>query len=291
MAGATGTPVKVFISYRRDDSAPYAGRLYDRLADAIGQENIFMDVDSISFGLDFADAIGTAVSSCDVLLAIIGPEWLTISDRDRRRLDDPDDFVRLEIEAALERNVRVVPVLVDEAELPARADLPESLQPLVRRQTLRLSHDQFRLETQRLLDDLTRLSGGSAPPGPAAGAAVAAPLLPPVVAPAAGPTAPLPAPAPTVSVIVAQGKLLTLSVQLAAQHVIEIDNTSFFGIIRVDGEPVVKKVNPEGAHTLILDDHDTPIAATLSFGTTWGAKLKDVVLRIGDQVIYQSDSS
>lgn len=289
MAGATGTPVKVFISYRRDDSAPYAGRLYDRLADAIGQENIFMDVDSISFGLDFADAIGTAVSSCDVLLAIIGPEWLTISERDRRRLDDPDDFVRLEIEAALERNVRVVPVLVDEAELPARDDLPESLQPLVRRQTLRLSHDQFRLETQRLLDDLTRLSGGTAPPGPAAGATVAPPLLPPVTAPTAGPTASLPAPAPTVSVVVAQEKLLTLSVQLAAQHVIEIDNTSFFGIIRVDGEPVVRKVNPEGAHTLILDDHDTPIAVTLSFGTTWGAKLKDVVLRIGDQVLYQSD--
>jgi TIR domain len=280
MAGST----KVFISYRRDDSAPYAGRLYDRLADAIGQENIFMDVDSISFGLDFAEAIQNAVSGCDVLLAIIGPEWLTISTEKGRRLDDPDDFVRLEIEAALERNVRVVPVLVDEAELPTREELTESLRPLVRRQTLRLSHDQFRLETQRLIDDLTRLSGGLPPPAATEGAAPPPTLTPPPEVTPARPTS------PTVSALVEQTKILVLAVQLSEQHMIEVDNSGFFGLIKVDGQQVVKKVNPEGSHALILDDQGTPVAATLSFGTNWSAGLKDVVLRIGDQVLYKKDS-
>ena len=289
MAAGTGAPTKVFISYRRDDSAPYAGRLFDRLADAIGIENIFMDVDSISFGLDFAEAIRTAVASCDVLLAIIGPEWLTISERGRRRLDDPDDFVRLEIEAALERNVRVVPVLVDEAELPTREELPESLQALVRRQTLRLSHDQFRLETQRLIDDIRRLSGTTgratttAPPSPEA----AVPSPPET-------SAPLPPPgattaAPTVKVLVEQPKILTLSVELAQSHVIEIDNTNFFGLIKVDGQQVVKRVNPEGTHNLVIDDGGTQTLLNLSFGTTWSAALKDVVLRLGDQVLYENE--
>lgn len=284
MTLATGTSLKIFISYRREDSAPYAGRLYDRLAGEIGQENIFMDVDSIAYGLDFGEAIRTAVSSCDVLLAIIGPQWLNISGRGRRRLDDPDDYVRLEIEAALERDVRVVPVLVDEAELPGREDLPESLQPLVRRQTLRLSHDQFRVETQRLLDDLSRLPGRAAVPATASDVPGAGQLPPP-------PSATQPPTVPTVVVVIEQPKVVALSVQLAARHLIEVDNTAFFGLIKVDGQEVVKRVNPEGSHTLILDDNGTPIVATLSFGTTWGAKLKDVVLRIDDQILYPSDDT
>ena len=297
MAAATGTPAKIFISYRRDDSAPYAGRLYDRLADAIGQENIFMDVDSISFGLDFAEAIREAVAACDVLLAIIGPEWLTIEERGRRRLDNPDDFVRLEIEAALERNVRVVPVLVDEAELPPRSDLPESLQALVRRQTLRLSHDQFRLETERLIKDIVGLSGpaAAAPGQPAETATPVAPVAP-VTTPVATPP-PLPPPAadpsaaaqPVVTALVETPKLLTLSIQLTSSHIVEIDNTNFFGLIKVDGQQVVKKVNPEGTHTLIVDDGGAQTVLNLSFGTTWSASLKDVVLRFDDQILYENE--
>jgi len=305
MAAGTGAPTKIFISYRRDDSSANAGRLYDRLADAFGAENIFMDVDSISFGLDFAEAIGRAVASCDVLLAIIGPEWLTISERGRRRLDDPDDFVRLEIEAALERNVRVVPVLVDEAELPSREELPESLQALVRRQTLRLTHDQFRIETQRLIEDLHRLSGtppitASAPSANAPSAAAPSATAPITAAPATTvppppePSAPLPPPAagtplPAVKVLVEQPKILTLSVELSQSHIIEIDNTNFFGLIKLDGEQVVKKVNPEGTHNLIVDDGGTQTLLNLSFGTTWSAALKDVVLRLGNKVLYEKD--
>jgi hypothetical protein len=279
---------KVFISYRRDDSAPFAGRLYDRLTDVIGQENIFMDVDSISLGLDFAEVIRTAVTSCDVMLAIIGPAWATISEDGRRRLDDPDDFVRLEVETALERGIRVVPILVDGAELPEREELPTTLQPLVRRQTLRLTHDQFRLETQRLLDDLARLStsAGSAASAPSPGPA-------PIVQGAALPPpqdAPSPADrrsAPTATPLVEQPKILTLSVDLAARHVIEVDNTAWRGFVKVDGETIVRKVGLGGSHPFVLDDDGTPVPGTLTLDVTWSAELKDVYLRIGDHVVYE----
>src|SRR5215213_4899040 len=115
-AGSTG---RIFLSYRRDESAYPAGWLYDRLANRYGGGQVFKDVDSIRLGDDFVEVITRAVGSCDVLLALIGDEWLTITDEHgRRRLDDPGDFVRLEIEAALARNVRVIPVLVDGARMP-----------------------------------------------------------------------------------------------------------------------------------------------------------------------------
>jgi Tfp pilus assembly protein PilF len=111
-----------------------------------------MDVDSIAIGVDFTEAVIEAVSGCDILLALIGRDWSTIADsRGRRRLDNPDDFVRIEIEAALQRDIRVVPVLVDGASLPHAVDLPPSLQPLTRRQALELSHTGFRSEVARLI--------------------------------------------------------------------------------------------------------------------------------------------
>ena len=113
---------------------------------------VFKDVDSIELGDDFVEVITRAVGSCDVLLALIGDRWLTITDEDgRRRLDDPDDFVRLEIEAALTRNVRVIPILVDGARMPRVAELPPSLAELVRRQALELSPARFDFDTGRLL--------------------------------------------------------------------------------------------------------------------------------------------
>ena len=107
---------RIFISYRREETAYAAGWLYDRLHEHFGGSQVFKDVDSIPLGDDFVEAITRAVGSCDVLLALIGDRWLTVADeRDHRRLDDSDDFVRLEIEAALARDVRVIPVLVDGA--------------------------------------------------------------------------------------------------------------------------------------------------------------------------------
>jgi TIR domain len=154
---ATPTPGRIFISYRRDETAYPAGWLYDRLADRYGGGQVFKDIDSIQLGDDFVEVITTAVGSCDVLLALVGEQWLTITDaQGRRRLDDPEDFVRLEIEAALTRHVRVIPILVDGAMMPRADELPPSLAGLVRRQALELSPARFDFDTGRLLKVLDR---------------------------------------------------------------------------------------------------------------------------------------
>src|SRR5829696_7507719 len=143
---------RIFISYRREETAYPAGWLYDRLADRFGGRQVFKDIDSFQLGDDFVEVITRAVGSCDVLLALIGQEWLTITDEQgRRRLDSPDDFVRLEIEAALARKVRVIPILVDGARMPRADELPDSLTTLVRRQALELSPARFDFDTSRLL--------------------------------------------------------------------------------------------------------------------------------------------
>src|SRR5829696_2112441 len=148
---------RIFISYRREETAYPAGWLYDRLAERFGSGQVFKDVDSIQLGDDFVEVITRAVGSCDVLLALIGDQWLTITDQHgRRRLDDPDDFVRLEIEAALTRNVRVIPILVEGARLPRADELPPSLARLVRRQALELSPARFDFDTSRLLKVLDK---------------------------------------------------------------------------------------------------------------------------------------
>ena len=148
-----GTTRPVFISYRREETRHIAGRLADRLTERLGSTRVFMDVETIEPGVDFAASIARGVASCDVLIALIGPTWSTIVDRrGRRRLDDPDDFVVLEIQAALERGIRVIPVLVDGAVMPDRDDLPEGLQGLARRNAVRLDHETFRSDVAPLLD-------------------------------------------------------------------------------------------------------------------------------------------
>jgi hypothetical protein len=110
---------KIFINYRRDDSPGTAGRLHDRLAQTFGRNNLFMDVDHIPAGVDFTEYLHSQVAVCDVFLAVIGPNWLDAKDDSGgRRFDNPDDFVTIEIAAALARNIRVIPVLVDGARTP-----------------------------------------------------------------------------------------------------------------------------------------------------------------------------
>ena len=161
-----GAPQRgVFLSYRREDTAYPAGWLFDRLVQHFGRDQVFKDVDSIPLGDDFVEVITAAVADCAVLLALIGDRWLTITGEDgRRRLDDPDDFVRLEIEAALTRNVRVIPVLVGSAQMPRPADLPASLAKLVRRQALELSPTRFAYDTGRLLKVLDSSLAEAQPP-------------------------------------------------------------------------------------------------------------------------------
>lgn len=156
----------IFISYRRDDSAGYAGRLYDRLSAHFGADQVFMDVEGIELGTDFVTAIEQAVSSCKVLVVVIGDEWLSTTDpAGRRRLEDPNDFVRLETRVALEREIRVVPVLVGGALMPRADELPEELKSLARRQAIEISHKQWEASTRELIRALNTMLGKRADAG------------------------------------------------------------------------------------------------------------------------------
>jgi hypothetical protein len=149
---STAAPAGVFISYRRHDTGPYATMLQKEFSSRLGKEQVFMDIDSIAIGVDFVEAIERAVDSCAVLLALIGPQWATVTDEDgRRRLDDPDDKVRQEIEAGLARNILVIPVLTDGTSMPGRQHLPDSLALFARRNGLQLSFDRYDYDLGRLL--------------------------------------------------------------------------------------------------------------------------------------------
>ncbi len=118
--------VGIFISYRRGDSEGQARALSIELANYVGEKSVFMDVDSIALGRDFRQSLHESLESCDAVLALIGPNWLDIKDAaGRRRLDDPDDFVRQEIAVALKRNIPVTPVLLQGATMPAQERLPD----------------------------------------------------------------------------------------------------------------------------------------------------------------------
>jgi hypothetical protein len=148
----------IFISYRRDDAKHAAGRLMDRLEKNYRREQLFIDVDGIEPGLNFVRALSEKVEACDVLLAIIGPEWLDARDETgQRRLDNPNDFVRIEIEAALKRDVRVVPVLVDGAPMPREQQLPDALKELSQRQAVRLAHERFGADADGLVTALEKV--------------------------------------------------------------------------------------------------------------------------------------
>jgi len=150
---------KIFITYRREDSSGYVGRLHERLSAAFGAKSVFMDLEDIKPGADFADTISKAVGSCDILIVLIGKQWLTINDATgRRRIDDPLDFVRLEIATALNRNVRVIPVLVRKASMPVSEELPEPLASMARRQAHELSDDRWDFDVGQLIK---ALGGGS----------------------------------------------------------------------------------------------------------------------------------
>jgi len=154
----------VFISYRRDDSGGYAGRLFDVLAARFGHDQTFMDLDDIQGGDNFAAVIDEKVGQCSVLLALIGERWLTLKGADGvRRLDAPGDFVRLEIAKALERGVRVIPVLVGGAAMPGEADLPEALRPLAVHQAIDLRDAHFHADANQLIDLLQGTVPGLGP--------------------------------------------------------------------------------------------------------------------------------
>jgi hypothetical protein len=143
---------QIFISYRREESRWSARSLHDRLGAHFDRKQIFMDIDAIALGEDFVKAIEIMVAKCDVLIAVIGANWLTSKDdQGVRRLDNPEDFVRTEIATALKRGIRVIPVLVDDALVPRATELPDDLKPLVRRNALRITDTSFNGDCQRLV--------------------------------------------------------------------------------------------------------------------------------------------
>ena len=149
---------KLFVSYRRSDSAQVTGRIYDRLSDSFGHDSVFKDVDSIPLGSDFRELIDTAVAECDVFLLIIGKDWLNASNnRGGRRLDDVSDFVRLEIESALKRKIPMIPVLVNNASLPTQEDLPSSICDVAFRNLAQARDDpDFHRDIDRLIEGIDK---------------------------------------------------------------------------------------------------------------------------------------
>jgi len=166
----------IFISYRRSDSAGHTGRLADDLGKQLDGQALFRDIEAIEAGVDFVAALERAVSACSVMLVIIGPGWATAASADgKKRLFQPGDFVRMEIEAALARDIRVIPVLVGDAEMPGPADMPDSMAALLRRNAYSISDRRWQYDVTQLVDILVKLPGVAGRKG-AATQAVAAPL-------------------------------------------------------------------------------------------------------------------
>jgi hypothetical protein len=148
---------KIFINYRRGDDPGAVQALFARLEQSFRPECLFMDVDNIAPGLDFVEVLNEQVGQCDVVISVIGSDWLDARDESgARRLENPKDFVRIEIESALATGKLVIPVLVGHAQMPREDQLPESLKPLARRNAVRLTHERFRSDVQGLVAALQR---------------------------------------------------------------------------------------------------------------------------------------
>src|SRR5690606_4476032 len=151
---------KIFISYRVKDSQSATGRIADALLQHFDEAQIFMDVDKLSPGADFTQVIPRYLDSCYVMLVIIGPDWAGFDeDTKQLRINDPDDWVRREISRALERNILVIPVLVEDGEMPKASNLPEELQPLLRRQAYEISNKKWKTDVAEFIDFLKKKVG------------------------------------------------------------------------------------------------------------------------------------
>jgi formylglycine-generating enzyme required for sulfatase activity len=150
---------KVFISYRRDDSAGYAHAIHSKLGQYFSKDQVFMDVDTVEPGVDFVRVIEEAVGECDVLIALIGKRWASVDSGTTSRLHDPEDFVGLEISTALARDIRVVPVLVDGITMPSEKMLPPALKALTRRQAMEISHTRYEYDVGQVISAIRGILG------------------------------------------------------------------------------------------------------------------------------------
>ncbi len=151
---------KIFLSYRRRNSQADAGRINDRLIKEFGPASVFLDVNGIPLGTNFINFLNQEVAACAALLAIIGEGWLEIRDENTggRRIDDPNDYVRIEISEALARRIPIIPILLDNAEMPRPEQLPPDIRPLSSRNALRLHHELFHRDLDPLICELSQLS-------------------------------------------------------------------------------------------------------------------------------------
>lgn len=151
---------KIFISYRRDDSSGHTGRVHDRLEREFGRDLLFMDVDAIPLGVNFVKFIRDEVAKCDAMLAVIGPNWLSATDETgQRRIDRANDFVRLELAEALQRDIPVIPILVDGVRMPSTDSLPDELKELSLRNGLDVRHSSFHADMDKLVRALRERLG------------------------------------------------------------------------------------------------------------------------------------
>ena len=151
---------KIFVSYRREDSQYVTGRITDHLGEKFGNDFFFKDVDSIPFGEDFRAAIAAAISESSLLLAIIGPNWMAVDATGKRRIDAPNDYVRSELQAAIERKIPIIPVLVDHAKMPTAESLPKDLREIIFLNALPIRPDpDFKPDVERLASQLEKQFG------------------------------------------------------------------------------------------------------------------------------------
>ena len=166
MSGSKASADGIFICYRREDSADVTGRIYDRLVHHFGREPVFMDVDSITPGYDFRPQIDQKIKVCSIAIVVIGDKWLAEVDG-KRRIDDENDHVRFEIEAALRRKIPIIPVLTRGASHPTKAMLPASLEDLAYRHGTSMRHEHFGADMDSLISQMDSISAIAASKEPA----------------------------------------------------------------------------------------------------------------------------
>jgi hypothetical protein len=151
---------RIFMSYRRSDSISITGRIYDRFVETFGEDNVFKDVDDIPLGSDFREIVKDSIESCDAVLVIIGSTWCDVMDDEgRKRLDNPTDFVRIEVETALQSKKMVVPILVTGATMPHEEDIPSNLRDLLFRNAATVRDDpDFNRDVARLTEQVRKLT-------------------------------------------------------------------------------------------------------------------------------------
>ena len=278
----------IFISYRREDSEGFARGLFQSLGGALGADHVFMDVEDIGLGVDFVEAIDKSLASCGALLVLIGKEWTNCTDATgRRRLDDPQDFVRMEVAKALEQQVRVIPVLVKGAKMPSPEELPEALRSLTRRQALELRHERWNQDVEQLASGLAEVLGlermdrHQAPPPP-----------PPIAAKKSGSRMLMGLAAAVVVAVVAVGGFSLISQKPVPPEIVQSDRKDQF-LPDPDASPAPVSISPPKEEKAIVP----PKAAakpkqpkTIDLTGLWvdGEGVNVQISQQGDEVVSQA---